>query len=128
MFYKLARKYFSYHSQIGPSNELHFMQLNIRWTFYLLILRSGDISLNPVPDHRDRWKFMRKNNFLEKCGIHFIHLNINSLLPEIVWPQLIAESNLVLGTSESKLQKSLLECEIQINCYKNLLCDRNRNV
>ena len=33
----------------------------------------------------------------------------------------------IIGISESKLDKSVLELEIQINDYKILWCDRNRN-
>ena len=47
----------------------------------LILLLSGDISLNQGPiqnDHlTENWKTFRNR------GLHFIHLNINSLLPKI---------------------------------------------
>ena len=53
----------------------HFLYLK------LILLLAGDISLNPGPtqnDHlKEKWKIFRNR------GLHFIHLNINSLLPKI---------------------------------------------
>ena len=53
----------------------HFLYLN------LILLLSGNINLNPGPIQNDylkeNWKTFRNR------GLHFIHLNINSLLPKI---------------------------------------------
>ena len=47
----------------------------------IILLLSGDISLNPGPtqnDHlKENWKIFRNR------GLHFRHLDINSLLPRI---------------------------------------------
>ena len=86
--------------------------------FHLLILLSGDISLNLGRTHQ--W------NIFELRGLHFIHLNISSLLPKIEELRIIVKSTnaAIIGISESKLDESVLEPEIQIDDYKILWCDR----
>ena len=61
-------------------------------------------------------------------GLHFIHLNVNSLLPKIEELRNIAKlSNAaVIGISESKLDDSVLSSEIHIDNYNTLRCDQNR--
>ena len=62
-------------------------------------------------------------------GLHLIHLNINSLLPKIDVLRYVANfSNAaVIGISQSKLDESILQLEIQISNYDLLHRDRNRN-
>ena len=62
-------------------------------------------------------------------GLHFIHLNVNSLLPKIDELRNIAKlSNAaVTGISESKLDDSVLSSEIRIDDYDTLRCDQNRH-
>ena len=63
----------------------------------------------------------------EKRGLHFVHININSLLPKVDELQYIANQSeaAVIGISESKLDDSVLSSEILIeNC--DLICS-NRN-
>ena len=94
-----------------------------------LLLLSGDISLlNPGPNHGqttvyDDWKLFNKR------GLHFLHININSLLPKIDEIRYITKKSnaAVIGITESKLDKSVLDSEININGYEVLRCDRNRN-
>ena len=68
-------------------------------------------------------------NFFKLRGLYLIHLNINSLLPKIDELRYIANSSnaAVIGISESKVDESVLQSEIQINNYDLLLPDRNRN-
>ena len=60
-------------------------------------------------------------------GLHFIRLNINSLLSKIEKCRYIAKSTnaAVIGICESKLDASVLDPEISIDNYKILRCDRN---
>ena len=62
-------------------------------------------------------------------GLHFIHLNVNSLLPKIDELRNIAKlSNAaVIGISESILNDSVLSSEVHIDNYNTLQCDRNRH-
>ena len=97
--------------------------------YRLLLLLSGDINLNPGPFHNlqpldhDKW------NIFKHRGLHFLHLNINSLLPKIDELRHIARltNAYVIGISESKLDDSVLTSEIQINEYDLIRCDRNRH-
>ena len=94
----------------------------------MLILLSGDISLNPGPVLQDALQFLNEWNVFKKRGLHFIHLNINSLLPKIEELLYVAISinAPVIGIYESKLDASVLDPEISIDNYKILRCDRNR--
>ena len=65
----------------------------------------------------------------DKRGLHFLHLNINSLLLKIDELRHIARltNAAVIGISESKLDDSVSTSEIQIDEYDLLRCDRNRH-
>ena len=102
---------------------------NLNSYFHLLILLSGDISLNPGSNHQHKLQCLNEWNIFKSRGLHFIHLNINSLLPKIEELRIIAKSTnaAILGISASKLDESILEPEIQIDDYKILRCDTSRH-
>ena len=102
---------------------------NLNSFFHLLILLSGNISLNTGPNHQHKLQCLNKYNIFISRGLHFIHLNINSLLPKIEELQIIAKSTNAtnIGISESKLDESVFKPEIQIDDHKILQCDRNRH-
>ena len=83
-------------------------------------------SLNPGPtqsDHlKDNWKIFRNR------GLHFIHLNINSLLPKIDELREIKKiSNpTVIGVTKMKLHNSIGDSEISTDGYCAIQCDQNR--
>ena len=85
---------------------------------HLLILLSGDVSLNIVTTHQHKQQCLKKWN-----------ININTLLPELEKLRIIAKSTnvAVTGIRESKLDESVLENEIQIDDSEFLRCDRNRH-
>ena len=89
--------------------------------FWLLLLLSGDIEKNPGPSSI--------GCFQNKKGLHFAHININSLLPKIDELRYFIRNNniAVLGITESKLDTSIYNSEIQIEGYELLRCDRNRH-
>ena len=102
---------------------------NDNWFCPLLLLFSGDISLNPGPfsnpqlfKEEEWWAFSNR-------GLHLIHLNINSLLPKIDELRDIAKRTkaAVIGISESKLDSTVLDPEIYIDNYEILRFDRNRH-
>ena len=84
----------------------------------MLLLLSGDISLNPGPT---------PNSVPQ--GIHFLYLNINSILPKLDELKTIAGNTkaAVIGITESKVDNSISDSEVGIPGYCVLLCDRNRN-
>ena len=95
--------------------------------FQLLLLISGDIRLNPGPKQLSNINNLSK--IFRKRGLHFIHLNINSLLLKIDEVRNIAKVSgaSVIGVSESKLDNSILNEELNIQGYDLLRCDRNRH-
>ena len=109
-------------------SKLKYRNLNLN--FHLLILLSGNISLNPGPTHQHKVQCLNEWNIFKSRGfLHFIHLNINSVLPKIQELRIIAKSTnaAIIGISESKLDEFVLEPEIEIDDYKILVCDRNRH-
>ena len=87
---------------------------NLNSFFNLLILLSGDISLTPVTNHQHELQCLNKWNIFKARGLHFIHLNINSLLPKIEELRFIAKSTnaTIIGINESKIDESALGSEI----------------
>ena len=94
-----------------------------------MLILSGDISLNPGPVYNSQSSCSNECNVFKAKGIHLIHLNVNSLLPKIDEIRyIVARTNAtVIGISESKLDKIILQLEIQISNYELLICDRKRN-
>ena len=88
----------------------------------MLHLLSGDISLNPGPVYNNQSLHPNEWNVFRSKGIHLIHLNVNSLLPKMYDIRYIAKRTkaAVIGITESKLDESIFQSEIQINNY-NLL-------
>ena len=64
----------------------------------------------------------------QQRGLHFIHLNINSILPKMDELRLIAlkTNAAIIGITESKIDETVLDGEIQIDGYIPARCDRNR--
>lgn len=64
-----------------------------------------------------------------KRGLHIIHININSLLLKIEELRIIAsKTNIaIIGITESKLDKTVLNNEIKIPGYNIIRADRNRH-
>ena len=105
------------------------MNRNSNSYYWLLLLLSGDISLNTRPFHNLQPLDQNEWNISKHRGLHFAHLNINSLLPKIDELRHIARltNAAVIGISESKLDNSMSTSEIQIEEYDLLCCDRNRH-
>ena len=95
----------------------------------ILLILSGDISLNLGPVYNNQSLHSNEWNVFRSKGIHLIHLNINILLPNIDKIYFIAECTkaAVIGITESKPDESIFQLEIKIDNYDLLRCDRNRN-
>ena len=67
-------------------------------------------------------------NIFQKRGMHFIHLNINSLLPKIDEIRYVAKltNATVIGLSETKLDNTVLSSELEIEGYDLVRSDRSR--
>ena len=117
------------HSQSVFVSVLQYMYHNYNSCYRLLLLLSGDISLNPGPFHNLQPLDQNEWNIFKHRGLHFLHLSINSLLPKIDELRHIARltNAAVIGISKSKLDDSVLTSEIQIEGFDLLRCDRNRH-
>ena len=91
----------------------------------MLRLLSGDISLNPGPSYTNQTSDNNEWDVFKARGLHFIHININSLLPKIEELRRIAcqSKAAVIGISESKLDNSIFDSEIEIDGYNILRFD-----
>ena len=76
-----------------------------------------------TPNSIENWKAFNKR------GLHLIHLNINSLLSKIDELRAIAKKSraTVIGITESKLDETVLDGEINIDGYELIRSDRNRH-
>ena len=76
--------------------------------------------------------FVAKNYLIPIIGahstkLHFLHLNVNRLLPKIDEVKYIAKRTNanIIGISESKLDKTVLDGELKIDGYELIRSDRN---
>ena len=67
-------------------------------------------------------------NIFEKRGMHFIHLNINSILPKIDEIRYIAKLAYAtaIGLSETKLDNAVFSSELEIERYDLVRSDQSR--
>ena len=85
-------------------------------------LNISDANIERHLTNTDMWA-----NF-NKRGFYFLHLNVNGPLSKIDELRLTAQKTnaAVIGISESKLDKSVLDGEVNINNgYEIIRCDRN---
>ena len=71
----------------------------------------------------DKWEIFQKK------GLHFLHLNVNSLLPKIEEIRFIAQKTRasIIGITETKLDSSITTGEVEIEGYDMLRLDRTRH-
>ena len=88
----------------------------------LILILSGDISLNPGPVYNHHPPNLKEWDKIKIKGLHLLHLNFNRLLPKIDELRYIAKlSNAaVIGITESKLDNCILDSEVQIENYQIL--------
>ena len=135
------RKFLSYYAL----SKVHLHKHKSYFRFILLLSR--DIDLNPGPN-ADAFPFSNESfsnesqifsgsddgnlNFekwavFKKKGLHFVHININSLLPKIDELRYLTKlSNAsIVGIGETKLDDSISSSEIEIEGYDLLRLDRS---
>ena len=80
-------------------------------------------NLEEFEDFETDWEIFKRR------GLHFIHININSITTKIDQLRYIAQKSeaSVIGISESKLDKTVLDSEIEIVGYEIERNDRNRH-
>ena len=85
-------------------------------------IHTPETNLENCPEN-DRWKTFNK------CGLHLIHLNINSVLPKIDELREIAKKTraTVIGLTETKLDATVLDGEVNIEGYELIRSDCKRH-
>ena len=85
---------------------------------FLMLTLSGDIESNPGPVQYNLENLLQEHQqillpFRQK-GLHFIHFNVNSILPKIEYLRRIAiiTKPSIIGITESKLDSSIEDSEI----------------
>ena len=84
----------------------------------LILLLSGDISLNPRSPHNSQIDDLIWNLF-DKKRLHFLHIDVSSLLPKIEEIRFITEKSKAtrIGITEAKLDGIIFKAEIYIEGY-----------
>ena len=96
--------------------------------FKFLLLLSDDISLNPGPSHMNQTSVSNEWDVFKARGDHFIHINIKSFLTKEELRRIACLSNAAfIGISESKLDNSIFDLEIETDGYNILRFDRNKH-
>ena len=87
------------------------------------------MSLNPGPIQRSPDISSTIWEPLAKKGLHFLHININSLISKKDEIRCIANKTkaAIIGITESKLDHTVPDSEVNFLGYDILRCDRNRN-
>ena len=86
--------------------------------FRLILLLYGDINLNPGHTQiSETWSVFKK------LGLHFAHLNINSLQLRQISKN---NNSAVIGLSETKLDKTIFDSKVSIPNYSLIRKDRIR--
>ena len=90
---------------------------------------TGALPVKKTVDDLDEVLSEDKWNIFNKRGLHMIHLNINSVLSKIDELRVVAKKSkaAVIGVTESKLDATVLDGEVNIDGYEVIRSDRNRH-
>ena len=119
----------AHYDAIAPKDRTHIDQLPI----YTATNHDNDSSDIPVDNaHHIQMIDTAPNDnfqFLKKKGLHFIHLNVRSLIPKLdeIKLLLLKRNITVLALSETWLNDSVSDSEIDIHGYVVVRKDRNRH-
>ena len=97
--------------------------------YYFLLLLSGDVSLSPGPVQISSVVNTNIWEALDRKGLHFLYINLNSLLPKIDESKCIANNTkaAIIEITESKLDHTVPDIEVNLPWYGILQCNENRN-
>ena len=97
--------------------NLKYKDYNNFYQFVLLL--SGDVSLNPGPLQISPTVNFNIWEPLNKKGLHFLRINISSLLPKIDELKCIASKTnaAIIGITESKLDHTVPDLKVNLPGY-----------
>ena len=81
----------------------------------------------PLPPHNSQIDCLNWN-FFNKKGLHFLHINVNSLLPKIEEVRFIAKTSkaTVIGITDTKLDGTIFYADLYMEGYSIVRCERER--
>ena len=102
-------------SRYFARNKLRIKRNECFKFYHLLILLSGDVSLNPGPSQYPPYNDNEFEPF-RKRGLHFLHINVKSLLSKIDELRDVVgyTKPAILGITESKFDSSVSDQEVNI--------------
>ena len=109
----------------------HNKCINQAQYFTLILLLCGGINLNPGPPPPHNSQIDCLNwNFFNKKGLHFLHIDVNSLLPKIEEVRFIAKTSkaTVIGITDTKLERTIFYAELYIESYSIVRCEETEKV
>ena len=100
----------------------------MRNSLSIFLLLSGDISVNPGPSQYLQGNDNKFEPF-HKHGLHFLHINVNTLLWKFdEFRDILSHTKpAIFGITESKLDSFVSDQKVNINSYSILRSDRDRN-
>ena len=123
--------------QLAPSSVA--IKTNVSSMLLVCLLSCGDVEMNPGPKRSSKRSTKRApkqkpklKDFDSSCfnqkGLHFIHLNVRSLLPKISEVRELAKRTkaAAIGITESWLDSTITDNEVKIHGYNIVRNDRNR--
>lgn len=101
----------------------------LRLLIILLLMISGNVQPNPGPDSPMLSVPADMDTLFSSRGLHILHLNVRSLIHKMDEIRLLFASNKVgiISFSETWLDNSINDSEIEIENYVVIRKDRNRN-
>ena len=97
--------------------QILYTNINNFYQFFLVLSR--DVSLNPGPVQISPAVNLNIQKPLNKKGLHFLYININSLLPKIDELKCIANKTkaAITGITESKLDHTVPDLKVNLPGY-----------
>ena len=99
--------------------------INNKYFCHLILILSGNISLNPGPVYNHHPPNLREWDIFKIKGLHISHLNDNNL-PKIDQHIAKLSNAAVIEITDSKLDNYILDLEIQVDNYQTLRYHRKR--
>ena len=95
-------------------------KMNVCFTYFrfMIVFFSGDGFYYNLNSHGENVSRNKRKDFKER-GMRFIYININTLLPKTDEVRYIANitNASVIGTSETKLDETILSSELEVDGY-----------
>ncbi len=119
----------SIETTIVETDQTLFIPENNALPFSESTLPLNEESFHFQEEHLQNISLEDESHIFKKKGLHFVHLNCNSLLSKIdeIREFVLHCKPHVICFSETKLDSTVTSSEVLIDGYSNIRCDRNRH-